>query len=188
MDHLLTIIPEVRRLHLLDVGPWKDAALKFTSGINIIRNVEGGRGGCGKSIILRSLLPVADKNLHGRRGSEHGTIHIEYARPGWRYTAPKSHSPGADKATSSASGERIMQALDQAINRAQTGCCLCFDDEIFGPLDAQMCAEAIAMINKAKVQFILVLPSPVNPARFDSPRVFECAYDKITNSSKVVRF
>jgi len=185
MCELINIIPEVRSLQLINVGPWKEASLEFSPGINIIRNISGGRGGCGKSVIMRSLLPLANKHLTSRIGSADGTIHIEYARPQLQYALPAFADCRADETASWAAGEKIMQMLRQALNQAKPGCCLCFDDDVFGCLDAQKCAGAITIVNQANSQFVFVLPSPVNSARFRAARVFECAYDDVTESATI---
>ena len=181
-DDSILIIPEIRRLHLINVGPWENASFEFSPHINIIRNRD--RGGCGKSIILRALVSATHEYLNPRGGSDCGMVTMEYAGTVFCYKLPPPLLNRADSKSLSA-GEKIMDSLCQALQRAQPGCCLCIEAEVFGCLDATKRAEAIKIVNRSLCQFIIILPNSVDPERFHTPRIFECSYSIETESSSV---
>lgn len=181
-DDSISIIPEIRRLHLTNVGPWEDASFEFSPHINIIRNHD--RGGCGKSMIFRALVSPTNEYLKPRGGADGGTVKLEYAGTVFRYQLPPPLLNRTDSQSLSA-GEKIMDSLRQALQQTQSGCCLCIEAEVFGCLDATNRAEAIEMVNRAQCQFIIITPRAVDLNRFRSPRIFECDYDIKTESSSV---
>lgn len=180
METSINIIPGVRRLHLVNVGPWKDASFEFSLRINVIR----GRSGCGKSFILKSLFPTVHAQLTARIGSGGGTVQLEYAQPEFRYGLPAIPT-STDDLTSLSLGQKTMRMLHQALHQAKPGSCVCIEDDVFECLDAEHCARAVKMINQAECQFIIVFPNSLKTGVFRSPRVFECRADEEAKCSSV---
>lgn len=181
MEDSLNIIPEVLRLHLINVGPWKSGLFEFSPRINVVQ----GQSGCGKSFILRALMPTANTQSTARFGSGNGTVTVEYERREFRYELPATSTSDTDDTVLLSQGQESMRLLRQTLQQAISGCCLLIEDDIFGSLDSRCCAEAVERINAAECQSIIVLPRSMKPERFRSPRVFECAYDSATESSTV---
>ena len=183
METSINIIPAVRRLRLINVGPWADASIEFAPRINIIRNHD--RGGCGKSFILRALVSSSHEYLTARLGSNDGTVQVEYARPDFRYELPERLASDANDFASLSQGQKIMRLLHQVLRQAKPGCCVVMESDVFGCLDAENCARAVKMINQAGCQSIIVFPTSLKPAIFGSSRVFECSYDLPTESASI---
>ena len=181
MDTIISIIPELRRLHLVNVGPWADTSFEFVPRINIIH----GSSGCGKSFILRALVSSSHEYLTARRGSNGGTVTVEYAGSEFRYELPERFARDAEDFASLSQGQKIMRLLHQTLRQTKQGCCICMEADVFGCLDAGNCARAGKMINQTESQFIIVFPNSLKPEIFGSLRVFECRYDLPTESASV---
>jgi len=173
MNDLIAVIPEVRRLLLFNVGAWKSATFVFTASVNVVR----GPSGSGKTTILRALLPLADEVLTTRFGSTRGTIGVEYSRREFEHDLPAMPTNDATASGLLSVGEQVFQSLDFALSRAKRGGCVLIDEEAFGSLDDQHCAQAVDLICSARCQSIVVLPFRLRPEQFAHARVFDCSCD-----------
>jgi len=174
MNDLVNIVPEVRRLRLLNAGIWESASFDFSPRLNLIR----GWGATGKSTILRALLPSASVALTARFGAGRGELRVEYARTDFRYELTEMPETGDTASATLSTGENVFRSFGHTLDQAKSGSCLLTDEELFDSLDVQHCAQAVEMIHSAECQCIMVVPFALSPEQFRQCRVFGCAIDR----------
>jgi len=169
MNDLISLIPEVTGLHLRNIGPWTDARFAFAPQLNVIR----GRGACGKTIALSSLLPQRQEWLTARAGTTSGEVRVEYARRGFTYAVPEISATTEPEELSY--GEHLFQSLDHALGRARSGSCLVVDEEVFTFFGDEHCGQVIGTLSSAECQCILAVPHDLPPEYVLPARWFDCA-------------
>lgn len=181
MVDFIRYIPAIKKLHLINVGVWKDVTLEFSGGVNIIT----GANGTGKSTILNSILPTSNHRVSPHYKCNSGKIEAEFTEMKLSYKLlPRKYTLNDEKKMSGA--QKMLNLLSEYLKRSGDGCGLLIESELMGRLDQKYYLEATRMINDAKCQIIVVNHTLREPNCFQKAKIFECIYDIESQSSHIL--
>jgi len=156
----VALLPSVERLVIQDVGPIRQADVRFSAGLNFIC----GEGGIGKTTLLRSIVVGVCNHLRTRDFLAYamGTIQLEFRSKLTRChlsTATEPDDPNLALSEGAIPlGRATFDSLTQAIANLTEDFALLFDEEMLSAMDLSLLTQAFRSLSIAKGQVIGVLP------------------------------
>jgi energy-coupling factor transporter ATP-binding protein EcfA2 len=176
---IIQIAPAIKRLTLTRVGCWNNLILDFDNSLNIIT----GKGGCGKSTILRSILQAVHPLGPGQGcltptvPFSKGLIGIHfYAKSLFVDIQPLSGITEKPAVTESC-GQFVLEQLRFHVHGAAQGMAVLIEDEVSFSLDDTLYPQAVELLNNATSQIICIIGHRFSLRDFPNARAYCCYMD-----------
>ena len=183
MNHLIEILPALKRIRLMRVGCWDALDMEFLPGLNIITDDSHGSG---KSTIFRAIIqaihPTGLKSfpLSPTNGHSDGEIHLELASSSVEQCIPVFANTGSESV-----GHDRMKFLLLRLQSAQTGQVVLIESDGFEALSDEAFSEVAKNLNAPSCQVICIMSRRLKPEQFKHARIFACFWDEKTNRAGV---
>ena len=180
-DERVSSVPAVKRIHLTDVGCWKNLYMTFIPGLNLITGMSGA---VGKTTIFRvirqslSPAPPSIPPLSPRAGSSVGKVSVELWSATCRSVLHRAKDTTANPRAGESYGLRALRQIKARLRIASPGSALLVDDEIFSALDAKSLSAMLAAMLAAPCQVICQTNRPVDITKLPDARVYACRFDE----------
>ena len=183
MNHIVEILPTIKRVRLKRVGCWDALNMEFLPGLNII--TDDARG-FGKSTIFRAIIqalhptglkcfPVSPTNGHSA-----GEVSVELTTPIIGLRIPVSGNNGSE----SVEVDR-MKFLILRLEAAQPGQAVLIESDAFEALSDDAFSEVAKYLNASSSQIICIMSRRLKPGQFQHARIFACYWNQNTNRAGV---
>ena len=183
MNHLIEILPALKRIRLMRVGCWDALDMEFLPGLNIITDDCSGSG---KSTIFRAIIqaihPTGLKSfpLSPTKGHSDGHIHLELASSSVEQWVPVFSKTGDESVV-----HDWMKFLLLRLEAAQPGQSVLIESDGFEALSDDAFAEVAKYLNSPSGQVICIMSRRLKPEQFRHARIFACYWNLNTNRAGV---
>ena len=183
MNHLIEILPPLKRIRLMRVGCWDALDMEFLPGLNIITDDSHGSG---KSTIFRAIIqalhPTGLKGFQvsPTNGYSDGHIYVELASSSVEQWIPVFGNTGDESV-----GHDWMKFLLLRLQSAQTGQAVLIESDGFEALSDEAFSEVAKYLNAPSCQIICIMSRRLKPEQFKDARIFACFWNQNTNRAGV---
>ena len=171
----IRFVPEIKSLLVRGIGVWEVLEMKFGPGLNLIT----GKGGTGKTTILKAIVAAFDGLIHERYLSRHEESEIQVTpQNSGIFIKPLTEEFFVYPLNYDSMSDRLRKVLARVISGSSGGLAILLDSEVLDRMDDEDYVLSIENLKNSKRQVIAV-SARTNCA--PESKVFECLCDPNTD-------